>query len=124
MPFAPIVPKNLGHSCFVGWSEDHINARYMTQTYKCTDEFARTSPAVVHIDKTARPQIVDENEDPFMFDLLNAWHNSNGCPSLINTSFNNHGEPIVEQLEDGLQNLIDGRVDVLIVQDRWVIEHE
>lgn len=121
MPFAPIVAENLASQCFEGWSPDQPNSRSMTQVYKCTDHFATTSPAVTHVDKTARPQVISEECDPFVYGLLNAWHDSTGCPSLVNTSFNNHGEPIVEYLENGLQNMKDGRVDMVIVNDRYIV---
>lgn len=121
MPFAPIVAENLADQCFENWSTDQPNAEYMTQVYKCKASFVETSPAVTHVDKTARPQVISHNSDPFMYGLLNSWHNSTGCLSLVNTSFNNHGEPIVEHLEDGLQNMKDGRVDMVIVNDRYVI---
>lgn len=60
MPFAPVTPAELAAGCYVGWNPGHVAAEFMTRTYTCTQAFAERHVAVVHVDGTARPQIVSE----------------------------------------------------------------
>jgi carbamoyltransferase len=103
MPFAPVSPEEVAENCYIGWKPDHIASRYMTVTYDCTDYMKKMGPAAVHIDGTARPQVVGQNDNPLMYQLLKAYYQATGEPALINTSFNRHEEPIVHHpLEDHL----------------------
>src|SRR5690625_7945296 len=87
----------------------------MTITYNDTEEMPENSPATVHIDGTARPQIINEQYNPKMYALLKAWYNTTGGLSLINTSFNRHEEPIVNRPEEAIDALKSGMVDLLII---------
>jgi carbamoyltransferase len=121
MPFAPVVPENLAKQCFVGWEPADVSSRYMTITYECTELLRRMCPAVVHVDGSARPQIVTESDDAFMYSVLNAWYDLTGQPALINTSFNRHDEPIIETAEQGLSTLLDGVIDALFVDNTHAV---
>lgn len=78
-------------------------------------------PAVVHVDGTARPQIIRPQADPFMHALLHAWHARSGQPALINTSFNRHEEPIVCAPQDALGALEDGMVDLVVLGESLLV---
>ena len=58
MPFAPVTIDVLSDQCFVGWSKEDIVADFMTMTYDVTDKFKKMCPAAVHVDGTARPQVI------------------------------------------------------------------
>ncbi|MFD5315838.1 carbamoyltransferase C-terminal domain-containing protein [Streptomyces sp. NPDC127098] len=124
MPFAPITAEELAADCYVGWSSDHVSARFMTITYECHEQFSKTCPAVVHVDNTARPQIVREQDDPFLHRVLLSWYERTGQAALVNTSFNKHEEPIVGSHRDALDALRSGAIDVLLVDDTFVIRDE
>ena len=64
-------------------------------TYDCTPAFVADSPAVVHVDRTARSKGVWQEDDPDTHRLLTRWCHEQHAMSLINTSFNHHEEPIV-----------------------------
>lgn len=115
MPFAPVTLEELAPKCYVNWQKDHIASKYMTITYNCTDEMAENCPATVHIDGTARPQIINEEYNPKMYRLLKAWYEKTGGLSLINTSFNRHEEPIVNRPEEAIDALKSGMVDLLVI---------
>jgi carbamoyltransferase len=117
MPFAPVSPEEVAESCYIGWKPDHIASRYMTVTYDCTDFMKKMGPAAVHIDGTARPQVVGQNDNPLMYQLLKAYYQATGEPALINTSFNRHEEPIVHHPLEGIDALATDIVDVLIIGD-------
>ncbi|HLR90962.1 MAG TPA: carbamoyltransferase C-terminal domain-containing protein [Balneolaceae bacterium] len=115
MPFAPVTLEELAPRCYKNWKQEHIASKYMTITYNCTEEMAENCPATVHIDGTARPQIINEQYNPKMYALLKAWYNTTGGLSLINTSFNRHEEPIVNRPEEAIDALKSGMVDLLII---------
>jgi carbamoyltransferase len=121
MPFAPITPANLAPSCYPSWHADDANSPNMTITFGCSDEMKAKCPAAVHIDGTARPQVITEDRDEIMFRVLNAWHEATGEPSLINTSYNRHEEPIVCNIDEALSPLIDGIVEAVFVDGRYMV---
>lgn len=115
MPFAPVTLEELAPKCYKGWKKSHVASRYMTVTYDCYDEMAENCPATVHIDGTARPQVVNEFNNPKMYKFLKAYYEKTGGLSLINTSFNRHEEPIVNRPEEAVEALSQGMVDLLVI---------
>jgi len=67
----------------------------------------------VHLDGTARPQILRREAEPFYYDVLAEYHRRTGIPSLINTSFNMHEEPIVCTPDDAVRAFLQGHLDAL-----------
>jgi len=121
MPFAPVTTKELAPKCFIGWEPSHITTNFMTECYDVTNEFKENSPAVVHVDGTARPQIVEREDNPFYYDVIDAWHKKTGALSLVNTSFNEHEEPIVCTIEDAINSMLNDNVDCLVVNGKYLI---
>ena len=121
MPFAPVVAANLASQCFLGWKARDINSRYMTRTFDCTDAFKASCPEVVHVDGTARPQVVHETDDSFMYQLLNKIHAQTGSMALINTSFNVHESPIVNDVLQALAAVKDSVCDALMIGDEHLV---
>jgi carbamoyltransferase len=72
------------------------------------------------VDNTARPQVVFRDNNPRYYDVIEAYIEMTGNPSLINTSFNHHEEPIVMSPEDAIRSLANDNVDVLVA-GRWMI---
>jgi carbamoyltransferase len=113
MPFAPVTLWEERDRCYRNVAGAEHAARFMTVCFDCTDEMRRQSPGVVHKDGTARPQLLRREDNPPYYDLLSRWHQRTGNPSLINTSFNMHEEPIVRGPRDAVRAFLDGRLDVL-----------
>ena len=103
MPFAPVTRVEDASEAYRGMSGAEHTARFMTITFNCTDRMARLCPAVVHVDGTARPQIVHQEQDASTHRLLSLYKERTGLPALINTSFNMHEEPIVCSPEDAVR---------------------
>ena len=72
------------------------------------------SPAVCHVDGTARPQLVREQDNPAYHAILHEYHALTGIPSLVNTSFNMHEEPIVCSPQDALRAFELSSLDCMI----------
>ena len=77
-------------------------------------------PAVVHVDNTARPQILPEGDTTFASEILTSFKSLTGIPCLINTSFNVHEEPIVRTLNDGIRALQSRAVDWIATEDQLI----
>lgn len=115
MPYAPVVMTEHAEKCFEGIDGAENTARFMTITFNCTDWMAKNCPGVVHIDNTARPQLVSETDNPSMYKILDEYYKITGLPVLINTSFNMHEEPIVCTPTDAIRSFKLGHLDYLAI---------
>ena len=121
MPFAPVTTMELAPQCFLGWNPSHVTTKWMTECYDVTEELKTNAPAIVHVDGTARPQIIAREDNPFYYDVITAWHKKTGGLCLINTSFNEHEEPIVCTIEDAVESMLGDNVDCLVVNGKYLI---
>ena len=111
MPFAPAVLAEDAADVFEVSDSNRYAMRFMTITCKVRDKWRDKIPAVVHIDGTARPQIVYAEDNTLYADILRRYKQITGLPVLVNTSFNAHEEPIIRTAEECLRALQAGRVD-------------
>jgi carbamoyltransferase len=95
MPFAPIITAEAADRCFVGLDGARDAAHFMTMCFACTDYMKQTAPGAVHVDGSARPQVVGPDDNADAYAILKAYERLTGSPVLLNTSFNRHEEPIV-----------------------------
>lgn len=114
MPFAPVVRAERAGDLFKLPPELHYTANFMTVTCDVKPEWRDKIPACVHVDGTARPQLIHREQNPVYYDVLAAYEQKTGIPALINTSFNVHEEPIINRPEEALRALKEGRVDHLL----------
>ncbi|MCK8516807.1 carbamoyltransferase [Methylonatrum kenyense] len=121
MPFAPVTLWEERESCYKDLAGAEDSARFMTITFNCTDQMRRQSPAVVHVDGTARPQLIRREDNPSYYDILAEYRKITGIPSLINTSFNMHEEPIVNTPEEAVRAFQHSKLDALILEDRILV---
>jgi carbamoyltransferase len=67
----------------------------------------------VHVDGTARPQLVRADVHASLHRVLTEYHRRVGIPTLINTSYNMHEEPIVCTPDDAIRAFKDSKLEVL-----------
>ena len=72
-------------------------------------------PAVTHLDYTARIQTVSRGTNPEFYDIIRAFKERTGCATIINTSFNVRGEPIVCTPEDAYRCFMRTEMDDLVL---------
>ncbi len=113
MPFAPATNIEDIDQCYLNVRNGVYTASFMTMTFDCTPFMKEKSPAAVHVDGTARPQIVEEGRNPSFYKTIQYYKEMTGIPSVINTSFNMHEEPIVCTPGDAIRAFLDGRLDNL-----------
>ena len=121
MPFAPVTLWEERHSCYQRIEGAEETARFMTVTFDCSKQMKDQSPAVCHVDGTARPQLIRESDNPSYYRILKEYMNLTGIPSLVNTSFNIHEEPIVNTPQEALQAFDDSKLDALILGDNLIL---
>ncbi|WP_203960669.1 carbamoyltransferase C-terminal domain-containing protein [Actinocatenispora thailandica] len=97
-PVAPVVMADRVTECF----DDARASPYMLETFVATSETATRAPAIVHLDGSARVQTVDEQQNPLLYQLLARFDAVTGVPILGNTSLNDKGEPIVQDVGDAI----------------------
>lgn len=115
MPFAPVCRTEVADDLFENLDGGRDSAKFMTMTFDGTDEFVNTYKAVAHVDGTARPQIISENDDKFMWNVLLGYEHQTGLKCLVNTSFNLHEQPIIRDMITGLDSFVKADLDVLVV---------
>jgi carbamoyltransferase len=113
MPFAPSTLLEHADRCYRGLDGARYTARFMTITFDCTSEMRARAPGVVHIDGTARPQLVSSADNPGYHRIISEFMHQTGLPTVVNTSFNIHEEPIVCSPGDAVRAFKQGHLDML-----------
>ncbi len=122
MPFAPVTLWEARERCYVNLEGAEHAAEFMTITFDCTDWMRQNCPAAVHVDGTARPQLIRREINPGYHEVLTEYEKLSGIPTLINTSFNMHEEPIVCSPQDAIRAFLAGRIDGLAIGP-FFVEH-
>jgi len=115
MPFAPVTLAEDAQRFYHGLKGAEETARFMTITFDCTEEMRKNYTGVVHIDGTARPQLVSESDNPSYYRIVSEFKRLTGLSSIVNTSFNIHEEPIVCTPQDAIRAFQTGHLDVLAI---------
>jgi predicted NodU family carbamoyl transferase len=116
-PFAPVVPEpHAGRFFDLGdVRADHSHMGFVVDVLPA----ARSAlGAVTHIDGTARVQVLRPGQNPALWSLLTAFGELTGVPVLLNTSFNNYAEPIVQTVDDAVACLLSTGLTLLGI-DRY-----
>jgi len=121
MPFAPISRIEDAEQLYENINQVQHAANFMTVTVNCTNKMKVTCPATIHIDGTARPQLISHKQNPLLHDILTHYHDLCGVPALVNTSFNVHEEPIVSSPKDALRGFFLSGLDYLYLEQSGLI---
>ncbi|NOY53146.1 MAG: carbamoyltransferase [Deltaproteobacteria bacterium] len=113
MPFAPATLYEERNKCYKNIHGAEYTAQFMTITFDCTDFMVGKCPAAVHVDKTARPQLVSPQTNESFYNIIKEYASITGIPSIINTSFNMHEEPIVCTPQDAIKAFNQGDLPYL-----------
>ena len=115
-PFAPSVLEEEAREFFelpIGMD----SFPFMSVVVKVREDKRRLLGAVTHVDGTARLQTVSRETNPRFWDLIRAFKELTGVPVLLNTSFNNNVEPIVDSVRDAIVTFLTTELDYLVVGD-------
>tara|TARA_S200000501_G_scaffold207158_1_gene194712 strand:- start:578 stop:1213 length:636 start_codon:yes stop_codon:yes gene_type:complete len=90
---------------------------YMSFAFQCKEKALDEIPALVHMDNTCRIQTVNREQNKNYYDLIQAMYESNGVPIVFNTSFNLHGESMVETIYDAIHTCNYSEINHLYVPE-------
>jgi carbamoyltransferase len=122
MPFAPSMLFEERERCFENVRGAEHPAEFMTITFHCTPWMQKSMQGVVHLDNTARPHLVRKDRNLSYYRIIEEFYRRTGLPTIINTSFNIHEEPIVSSADDCLRAFIEGNLDYIAI-GRYLIKH-
>jgi len=94
---------------------------FMVITLQVRPEMRELLGAVTHVDGSARVQSVSRTDNPRYHALIEAFDRLTGVPVVLNTSFNNNAEPIVDSIDDAVACFLTTGIDRLFVGD-WLVE--
>ena len=81
-------------------------------------------PAITHVDYSARVQTVSKKTNERFYNLISAFKKKTGCPTIVNTSFNVRGEPIVCTPQDAYRCFMRTEMDILVMQNQILFKSE
>ncbi|MCA6101074.1 carbamoyltransferase family protein [Bradyrhizobium australafricanum] len=113
-PFAPSVLEE-DASQFFELPDGKREFPFMNFVVRVREAHHSVLGAVTHVDGTARLQTVSRKTNPAYWDVINAFKKRTGIPVLLNTSFNNNAEPIVESVSDAIVAFLTTDLDGLVV---------
>ena len=120
--FRPLAPSMLEEHGSEVFGKEHHDP-FMITVIEVAEEYKSKIPAVVHVDGTARPQMVSRETNPRYWNLINEFKKLTGIPMLLNTSFNVQ-EPIVCTPLDAVNTFNNSNFDALVLENNLVIREE
>tara|TARA_B110001450_G_C17583457_1_gene465947 strand:- start:864 stop:1178 length:315 start_codon:yes stop_codon:yes gene_type:complete len=97
----------------------------MSIAFETKKKFHSLIPAVLHpADKTTRPQMLKKVNNPEYYDLIKKFKSITKIPLLLNTSFNLHGDAIVENASQAIYTFKNSDLDILILNKTAIIRRE
>ena len=96
----------------------------MTFCAKAKEITKKIAPAIVHNDGTTRVQTVNKKDNPIIYDILMKLNKRINLPILMNTSFNDSHEPIVDTVEDAIKTYKNSKADSLYIDGKKFIEKD
>jgi carbamoyltransferase len=118
-PLAPSMLEEYGSEVF---GKEHHDP-FMITVIEVAEEYKAKIPAVVHVDGTARPQMVNREVNPRYWNLINEFRKLTGIPMLLNTSFNIQ-EPIVCTPENAVNTFKNANFDALVLENNLVVREK
>ncbi|WP_354086628.1 carbamoyltransferase [Bradyrhizobium sp. S3.3.6] len=113
-PFAPsVLEEDAG--AFFELPDGRAEYPFMNFVVRVRQSKRALLGAITHIDGTARLQTVSRTNNAAYWELINAFKSRTGVPILLNTSFNNNAEPIVDSVADAITAFLSTELDGLVV---------
>lgn len=111
--FRPVAPMVLAQRAPDLFSRGPIPSPYMLFVHDVAAHWRDRIPAVTHVDGTARIQTVDPDTEPLLASMLTEFEHLTGLPTVVNTSLNTAGRPMVDDPRDALECFGSAPIDLL-----------
>ena len=112
-PFAPAVLASFASTYFD--IPPRSEMPFMTFVVPVRPAYRAILGAVCHVDGTARVQTVSPHDSALFHGLITQFHSITGIPIILNTSFNNNAEPIIDSARDAIRTFLTTDLDLLVV---------
>lgn len=100
-PLSPVVLDKYYKEVFIDETPENMS-EFMLKTCQIKDEWIPRIPAVVHIDKTSRPQYLTKEINEKLYNVIEMFYTKTGIPLIVNTSFNIKNQPIINSPREAL----------------------
>ncbi len=116
MPFAPVI-RDIDIDKFFLVKEKSSCFSFMTLACNVTEYCKEVAPAIVHVDDTARPQVITKELNPAYYEIITEYDSLTDSGILVNTSFNLHEEPIFNTPEEAIDTFLTAGLDYLAIEN-------
>ena len=117
-PFAGIMLEEYQDEYFM----DTYPNEYMLYSLVVKPHQRKKLGAITHKDFSCRIQTVNQKLHPEVTTLLQKYNEKTECPVLLNTSFNDNGQPIVETPKDAIKTFKNIDLDYLVIGNYFVVK--
>jgi carbamoyltransferase len=100
MPFAPVMTRRRSNQYII--NPKGIDSPHMMMSYDTTEKYPDMIACCQQADMTARAQIIDHDYNPTYYAILKEFEKITGRAVILNTSFNLHGYPMVNDAQQAL----------------------
>lgn len=127
MPFAPAILEEYADKYIKNWDKIWKKSReshqFMISAVDSTPSAQKDLVAAIHQkDKTLRPQLVNESNNKWMFNVLKEFEAKTGTWGMMNTSLNIHGYPLVWSFEQAMFTLENSGMKNLLIWNYLIIK--
>jgi len=116
-PFAPSILHEAGSE----YLKNYYRHPFMVLTFDVTKKGLKDISQTVHVDNTARPQSVEPETCPRYYKLISEFSKISGIKAVLNTSFNDSEQPLVNTPKEALKTFFGTGLDVLSIGD-FIVE--
>jgi carbamoyltransferase len=118
-PYAPSILEEYADDFIENYK---VSSLFMIKTFDVKQKHINSIKGVLHPkDLTTRPHVVNKDVNPNYYELIDEFRKLTGVPLVLNTSFNDHGEPIVCTPHDAVEVFYSTGLDILVM-DKYMIE--
>jgi len=119
-PFAGIILEEYQEEYFM----DNYSNEYMLYSLIVRSNQRKKLGAITHKDFSCRIQTVNSKLHPEVTILLQKYNEETDCPVLLNTSFNDNGQPIIETPKDAVKTFENIDLDYLVIGNYLVTKNK
>ena len=112
-PFCPSIKEEK----YNDYIKSDADSPFMIMAFPVQEKYIDKIPSCVHIDGTARPQVVKKSVNKRYWTLINEFEKITGYGVIINTSFNIQGEPIILSPAHAIRCFSGTGIDLLVMGD-------
>ena len=116
MPFAPSILDICAEKYL--YSNKKLKAPFMVLGFQTTPQGQKDLISCVHqSDQSCRPQILEKSTNPKYYDLIKKFLEKSTIGGILNTSFNLHGYPMVNDPKEAIWTFENSDLDYLQIEN-------